>query len=79
MTRVRVYVTLKPGILDPEGATVKHALEVLGYPEVCEVKVGKVLELTVDNNSDLESKIESMCERLLANPVIEEYSYEVVS
>lgn len=79
MTKVKVFVTLKKGILDPEGVTVKQALDALGYPDVTDVKVGKVLELTFENSSEIEDKVESMCKRLLANPVIEDYSYEVIS
>ena len=74
----RVNVTLKPGIADPQGSTIERALPVLGYDGVTDVRVGKLIELQVSATSpdEARSKVADMCERLLANPVIE--SYEVV-
>jgi phosphoribosylformylglycinamidine synthase len=68
---------LKPGIADPQGQTIERALPALGYQGVTGVRVGKRLELEVDapNPEDARSKVNEMCERLLANPVIE--SFEV--
>lgn len=72
-----VDVMLKPGISDPQGQTIEKALPVLGYDGVSGVRVGKRIELRVDAASEDEArtKVREMCERLLANPVIE--SYEV--
>ncbi|MDP9067639.1 MAG: phosphoribosylformylglycinamidine synthase subunit PurS [Actinomycetota bacterium] len=68
---------LKPGIADPQGQTIERALPVLGYPGVRDVRVGKRIQLEVEAESrdDARMKVEDMCQRLLANPVIE--SYEV--
>ena len=73
----RVSVMLKEGIADPQGQTIERALPALGYEGVKGVRVGKVIELEVDAADDREAhgRVVEMCERLLANPVIE--SYEV--
>jgi phosphoribosylformylglycinamidine synthase len=75
----RVVVRLRPGILDPQGTTIRKALEGLGYPEVRELRVGKVLELLVDetNPARAHARIDEMCRRLLANPVVEDYVIEL--
>ena len=72
-----VNVMLKPGIADPQGQTIERALPALGYDEVTEVRVGKRIELRLeaDDVEDAMRRVNEMCERLLANPVIE--SYEV--
>lgn len=72
-----VDVMLKPGISDPQGQTIEKALPVLGYDGVSGVRVGKRIELQVDaaTEDEARTKVREMCERLLANPVIE--SYEV--
>ena len=72
-------VTLKPGIADPQGQTIERALPALGYEGVREVRVGKVIELQVDATDESEAKrrVEEMCERLLANPVIEAYEVTI--
>lgn len=77
--RIKIYVTLKEGILDPQGKAVQHSLHTLGYPAVEDVRVGKYIELNLDNNSRdvLESQIKDMCSKLLANPIIEDYRYEI--
>ncbi|MBB6450838.1 phosphoribosylformylglycinamidine synthase [Geomicrobium halophilum] len=77
MVNVHVYITLKEGVLDPQGKAVQHSLTALGYEGVEEVKVGKWIKLEVAEGSDLDARIESMCEQLLANPVIENYTYQV--
>jgi phosphoribosylformylglycinamidine synthase PurS subunit len=78
--RARVLVRLKPSILDAQGASVKRALAGLGFPEVQDVRVGKVLDLELDGVSadQARKRIEEMCARLLANPVIEDFSVEVL-
>ena len=72
-----VNVMLKPGIADPQGQTIERALPALGYEGVTGVRVGKLIELSVEagDPSEAERKVSEMCERLLANTVIE--SYEV--
>ena len=77
--KAKVYVTLKKSVLDPQGKTVRHALSSLGFSEVKDVRMGKYIELelgTIDK-TEAEKKIKSMCEKLLANTVIEEYRYEI--
>ncbi|MER3496991.1 MAG: phosphoribosylformylglycinamidine synthase [Armatimonadota bacterium] len=77
MALVRVSVTLKPALLDSAGRTVAHALNNLGFPEVAGARIGKLIELEMDNPDD--ERVRQMCERLLANPVIEEFRYEVLA
>ena len=75
--RVRVLIRPKEGILDPQGQAVERALPALGYDDVSNVHVGRLVELDVDGGGDVEAQVREMCERLLANPLIE--SYEVQS
>ncbi len=77
MKLVKVHITLKEGVLDPQGKAVQGSLNTLGYDSVQEVRVGKYLELTVNDDANIEQAIEEMCNKLLANPVIENYSYTV--
>ncbi|MDD5747772.1 MAG: phosphoribosylformylglycinamidine synthase subunit PurS [Actinomycetota bacterium] len=79
MAQARVYVTLKEGILDPQGKTVLRALHSLGFPEVEDLRIGKYMELkfTDSRKENLEERLSEMCERILANPVIENYRMEV--
>jgi len=81
MIQATVYVTLKPSVLDPEGETLKHALHSLGYPEVSEVRLGKYMQIKLQGNNlhEAQSKLEEMCAKLLANPVIEDYHIEINS
>ena len=74
MPTVHVYVTLKPSLLDSAGRTVAQALQKLGYNEVEQVRIGKMIELQVDVYS--EARVKEMCDKLLANPVIEDYRIE---
>jgi len=78
--KARVLVRLKPSILDAQGASVQRALDGLGFQEVRDVRVGKVLDLDLDGESRDEARrrVEEMCARLLVNPVIEEFTVEVV-
>jgi phosphoribosylformylglycinamidine synthase subunit PurS len=70
--KVRVFVTLKPGVLDPQGKAIHHALEGLGFAGVNDVRQGKLIELDIaDTVSDAD--LEAMCQKLLANTVIENY------
>ena len=73
--KVRVHVSLKPGVLDPQGRAVHHALEGLGFTGVADVRVGRLIELDVaDDTSD--EALDEMCRKLLANMVIENYRIE---
>ena len=73
--KIRVVVTLKPGVLDPQGKAIHHALEGLGFTGVHDVRQGKSIELDVaDTTSDTD--INAMCQKLLANTVIENYRIE---
>ncbi len=75
---VKVYVTLKEGVLDPQGSAVKTSLHHLGFNGVENVRIGKVMNLRIEATEDtIETKVKEMCDKLLANPVIEDYSYEV--
>ena len=75
----RVYVTLKPGLLDAQGKTIKRALESLGFSGIGEVRVGKYLELDLPRATASKAKrdVERMCQKLLANPVVETYRIDV--
>lgn len=75
----RVHVTLKPVVLDPQGEAVLHGLQQLGYQGVSSVRAGKYIEITLaaPSQADAEATVRQMCERLLANPVIERYDYSV--
>ena len=78
MPRVKVFVTLKPSLLDAQGRVVQNALQSLGYSGVDDVRIGKYIEMDVkDGAGSVESQVEEMCERLLANPVIEDFRFEV--
>lgn len=76
---VKIYITLKTGVLDPQGKTIHNALVSLGYDEVEGVRQGKyvVMQLKDTDHEHARSRIEEMCQRLLANPVIEEYWFEI--
>lgn len=73
-----VTVKLKTGVLDPQGKAIAHTLNDIGYAEVESARQGKVIELDLADNTP-QSKIEEMCDKLLANPVIESYEIEVIS
>jgi phosphoribosylformylglycinamidine synthase PurS subunit len=79
MPQVKVYVTLKPTLLDAQGRVVHNALNSLGYENVEQVRIGKYIELELTGGSqNIERDVQEMCEKLLANPVIENYRFEVV-
>lgn len=79
MLRVKIFVTLKNGVVDPQGITIKGALESLGYEGIANVRLGKYIqmELNCKSGKEAEKDIEEMCQKLLANPVIENYRYEI--
>ena len=73
--KVRIHVSLKPGVLDPQGRAVHHALEGLGFAGIEDVRIGKLIELEVAEGTSDEA-LEAMCRQLLANMVIENYRIE---
>ncbi|WP_296718208.1 phosphoribosylformylglycinamidine synthase subunit PurS [Erythrobacter sp.] len=73
--KVRVLVRLKPGVLDPQGRAVHHALEGLGFAGVEDVRIGRLIELDVADGTD-PAALNEMCEKLLANTVIENFTIE---
>jgi phosphoribosylformylglycinamidine synthase subunit PurS len=73
--KVRVHVSLKPGVLDPQGRAIQHSLEGLGFAGVNDVRQGKLIELDVDD-SVTDAQLDEMCRKLLANMVIENYRIE---
>lgn len=80
MYKANIYVTLKEGVLDPQGGAVKKSLHVLGYSKVEEVRIGKFIEvwLDADNKETARRQLEEISDQLLANPVIENYRVEIV-
>ncbi len=77
--KAKIHVTLKQGILDPQGKAIERALETLGFKNAANVRVGKYLELDLDEQDRAKAEVEvkSMCEKLLANTIIEEYWFEL--
>ena len=78
--KARIYVTLKNGVLDPQGKAVEHSLHDLGFDEVADVRQGKYIEVKLGETSEEKARetVERMCKDLLANTVIENYAYELV-
>ncbi|MCH2395293.1 MULTISPECIES: phosphoribosylformylglycinamidine synthase subunit PurS [Oceanibaculum] len=79
--KAKVHITLKNGVLDPQGKAIHHALEVLGFTGIGDVRQGKYIELDLAESDPVKAKAaaEEMCRKLLANTVIENYSVEVVA
>jgi phosphoribosylformylglycinamidine synthase subunit PurS len=77
--QVKIFVSLRRGVLDPQGKAIERSLHTLGYHEVREVRAGKYLELEIDAASRdvAELRIREICDRLLANPVIEDFRFEI--
>ena len=77
--KARVHVTLKTGVLDPQGKAVQHALHALGFDSVGEVRQGKFIELETGESDPAKAReaVEEMCRKLLANPVIENYTVDL--
>jgi phosphoribosylformylglycinamidine synthase len=77
--KAKIHVTLKPGILDPQGKAIEHALDSLGFKHAATVRVGKYIELDLQETdaTKAEVAVKAMCEKLLANTIIEEYRYEL--
>lgn len=79
--KAKIHVTLKQGILDPQGKAIEHALETLGFKSAGNVRVGKYMELDLaeKDKAKAEAEVKAMCEKLLANTIIEEYRFELTS
>lgn len=79
MLKAKIHVTLKKSVLDPQGKTILHALHSLGFGAAKDVRVGKYFEIRLKGGDpdDAEAELKSMCDRLLSNPVIEEYQLSV--
>lgn len=77
--QAEVYISLKKGLADPQGSTIKEALEALGYRNLIRVRLGKYIELGLraKDRGAAEEKLQEMCGKLLVNPVIEKYSYHI--
>lgn len=77
MKKVHVYVTPKRGVLDPQGKAIQSSLDLIGFKGVEEVHLGKFIELKMQNPS--KEQLDAICNKLLANTVIEDYRYEIIS
>jgi phosphoribosylformylglycinamidine synthase PurS subunit len=79
MFKATVFVSLKQSVLDPQGNAVQKALHSVGYEEVSGVRIGKYLELQLDtqDRNEAEQRVKQMCEKLLANTVIEDYRFDL--
>jgi len=79
--KAKIHVTLKQGILDPQGKAIEHALDSLGFKNASNVRVGKYMEVDVDEKDKVkaEAEVKAMCEKLLANTIVEEYRYELTA
>ena len=77
--RVKIFISFKEGVLDPQGKAVERSLHSLGYQEVRDVRMGKYLEIEIEASSReaAQARIREMCDKLLANPVIEDYKFEI--
>ena len=83
MLRAEIFVTLKRTVADPQGLTVKHALESLGYKDLVDVRMGKLVTIKLNFKDKTcatwrtKQKIDEMCKKLLANPIIEDYRFKI--
>lgn len=78
MKKVKIYVTLRESVLDPQGSAVMGSLHKMGYAEVEDVRIGKYLELMISNDArDVDALVNEMCQKLLTNTVIEDYRFEI--
>jgi phosphoribosylformylglycinamidine synthase PurS subunit len=78
--KARVHITLKTGVLDPQGKAIAHALGSLGFAGVADVRQGKYIEIDLADTdaASARSRVESMCQRLLANTIVEDYKVELI-
>ena len=80
--KAKVYVTLKPSVLDPQGKAIHHSVELMGYEKIADVRQGKYFEIALEdglNEADARQAVEKIAGDVLANPVIEDYRVEVVN
>jgi phosphoribosylformylglycinamidine synthase len=77
--RAKIFISFKHGVLDPQGKAVERSLHTLGYREVRDVRMGKYLEIELEaaTRPEAEARLREMCDKLLANPVIEDYRFEI--
>jgi phosphoribosylformylglycinamidine synthase len=82
MIKVNVYVTLKKEILDTQGLVIKNAIPQIGFDNVINVRFGKFIQLEIEqrskNEEEIKKEIEYLCDRLLSNPIIEDFKYEIL-
>ena len=78
--QAKIFVTLRPSVLDPAGVAVKSGLKQLGYDNVEQVRIGKYIEITLisPDESTARQKVDRMCDQMLANPVIENYRFDLI-
>ncbi len=80
--KAKVYVTLKPSVLDPQGKAIHHSVELMGFEKIADVRQGKYFEIALDDNlsaREAQDAVEKIAKDVLANPVIEDYRVEVVN
>jgi phosphoribosylformylglycinamidine synthase PurS subunit len=79
MYLAKIYISLKPTVNDPQGLTIKGALHNLGFTEVTSVRMGKYVEVKIEENEQnrAQEQVNEMCRKLLANPIIENYDFEL--
>jgi len=79
MLFAEIKITLKKTVADPQGITVKHGLDALGFDSVAEVRMGKLIRLSLNETDKIkaEAQVKEMCQKLLSNPIIEEFSVEI--
>lgn len=79
--KAKVYVTLKPGVLDPQGKAIHHSIELLGFEQIKDIRQGKFFEIALDSalsETDAQETAERIAQTVLANPVIEDFKVEIV-
>ncbi len=80
--KAKVYVTLKPSVLDPQGKAIHHSVELLGFENVADVRQGKYFEIALNaelSETEAQSVVEKIAKNILANPVIEDYKVEIIN
>lgn len=79
--KAKVYVNLKPSVLDPQGKAIQHSVELLGFSGISDIRQGKYFEIALDglNQSQAQESVERMAREVLSNPIIEEYRVEIES
>jgi phosphoribosylformylglycinamidine synthase PurS subunit len=78
--KAKVFVSLKPGVLDPQGKAIQHSVELLGYSGISDVRQGKYFEIALDgtvDNTEARSSVEKIAREVLSNPIIEDYRVEI--